>query len=126
MDANNMQKKLSLRATRDPNHRFEDLYGLLDNPDWVETARRHVSRNKGKNTPGVDGMTMTTFEADLAANMLALRTALQAGTFTPDPVRRRILREVKPDGRMKERPLGIATITDRIVQEALRMILGYG
>jgi RNA-directed DNA polymerase len=123
MDANNVQKKLSLRATRDSNHRFEDLYGLLYNPDWLETARRHVSRNKGKNTPGVDGMTMMKFEADLAANMLALRTALKAGTFTPDPVRRRILREVKPDGRMKVRPLGIATITDRIVQEAMRMIL---
>lgn len=123
VDANNVQKKLSLRATQDPNHRFEDLYGLLYNPDWLETARRHVSRNKGRNTPGVDGMTMTKFVADLEANVLALRTALKAGTFNPDPVRRRILREVKPDGRLKERPLGIATITDRIVQEAMRMIL---
>ena len=79
MDANNVQKKLSLRATQDPNHRFEDLYGLLYNPDWLETARRHVSRNKGRNTPGVDGMTMTKFMADLEANVLALRTALKAG-----------------------------------------------
>ena len=123
VDANNAQKKLSLRATREPDHRFADLYGLLYNPEWLETARRHVSRNKGKNTPGVDGMTMTKFEADLETNMLALRAALKAGTFNPDPVRRRILREVKPDGRVKERPLGIVTITDRIVQEALRMIL---
>jgi hypothetical protein len=69
VDTNNVQKKLSLRATRDPHHRFEDLYGLLYTPDWLETARRHVSRNKGKNTPGVDGMTMTKFEADLEANM---------------------------------------------------------
>jgi RNA-directed DNA polymerase len=122
-DANNVQKKLSLRATRDPNHRFEDLYGLLYNPDWLEMACRHVSHNKGKNTPGVDGMTMTKFEANLEGNMLALRTALKAGTFRPDPVRRRILREVKAGGRIKERPLGIATITDRIVQEAVRMIL---
>jgi group II intron reverse transcriptase/maturase len=123
VDANNVQKKLSLRATRDPHHRFEDLYGLLYNPDWLEMARRHVSHNKGKNTPGVDGMTMTKFEANLEGNMLALRTALKAGTFRPDPVRRRILREVKAGGRIKERPLGIATITDRIVQEAVRMIL---
>jgi RNA-directed DNA polymerase len=97
VDANNAQKKLSLRATQDPDHRFEDLYGLLYNPDWLETARRHVSRNKGKNTPGVDGMTMTKFEANLEGNMMALRTTLKAGTFTPDPVRRRILREVKSD-----------------------------
>jgi RNA-directed DNA polymerase len=89
----------------------------------LETARQHVKGNKGRNTPGVDGMTMTKFEANLEGNMLALRTTLKAGTFTPDPVRRRILREVKPDGRVKERPLGIATITDRIVQEAVRMIL---
>jgi RNA-directed DNA polymerase len=123
VEAKNTQKKLSLRATRDSDHRFEDLYGLLYNPDWLETARQHVKDNKGRNTPGVDGMTMIKFEADLEANMVGLRTALKAGTFNPDPVRRRILREVKPDGRVKERPLGITTITDRIVQEAMRMIL---
>jgi hypothetical protein len=47
VDANNAQKKLSLRATREPDHRFADLYGLLYNPEWLETARRHVSRVSG-------------------------------------------------------------------------------
>ena len=123
VDANTVQKKRSLSAPRDPNHRFADLDGVLYNPDWLEMARRHVRHNKGKNTPGVDGMTMTKFEANLEGNMLALRTAWKAGTFRPDPVRRCILREVKAGGRLKERPLGIATITDRMVQEAVRMIL---
>jgi RNA-directed DNA polymerase len=123
VDTRNAQKKLSLRATENPDHRFDDLYGLLYNPDWLKTACRHVKRNKGRNTPGVDGMTMTKFEEELEENLGTLRMTLKAGTFTPDPVRRRIIREVKSGGRIKERPLGIATITDRIVQEALRMIL---
>ena len=123
VDARNAQKKLSLRATENPDHRFGDLYGLLYNPDWLKTACRHVKRNKGRNTPGVDGMTMTKFEEELEENLETLRMTLKARAFTPDPVRRRIIREVKSGGRIKERPLGIATITDRIVQEALRMIL---
>src|SRR5918999_438433 len=43
--------------------------------------------------------------------------------FEPQPVRRTYIQEIKPGGRMKMRPLGIPDIQDRIVQEALRMVL---
>jgi RNA-directed DNA polymerase len=52
-----------------------------------------------------------------------LREDLKKGRFEPQPVRRTYIREVKPGGRIKMRPLGIPDIQDRIVQEALRMVL---
>jgi RNA-directed DNA polymerase len=66
---------------------------------------------------------MKVFEEDLEKNLQKLGESLKAGKFEPLPVRRRTIKEVKADGRTKERPLGIPTIQDRIVQEALRMIL---
>jgi hypothetical protein len=68
-------------------------------------------------------VTMTDFEEDLEDNLKGLREAIKSGRFEPHPVRRTYIREVKAGGRIKMRPLGIPEICDRIVQEALRMIL---
>jgi retron-type reverse transcriptase len=59
----------------------------------------------------------------LEGNLKRLREDLKAEEFEPQPVRRTYIREVKAGGRVKMRPLGIPAIRDRIVQEALRMIL---
>jgi group II intron reverse transcriptase/maturase len=66
---------------------------------------------------------MKDFDQELERNLQFLKEDLKAGRFEPLPVRRRYITETKPDGKRKERPLGIPTIRDRIVQEALRMIL---
>jgi RNA-directed DNA polymerase len=118
-----LQRKISQRATQAPSHRFEDLYSLLYNWDWLSEAQRHVRQNTGSKTAGVDGITMRGFEERLEANLRTLQKALRAGTFDPLPVRRRTIQEVKKSGRIKHRRLGIPTIQDRIVQEAIRMIL---
>ena len=123
MDVSERQRKLSLRAEKEPEHKFGSLYSLLYNEDWLRTAYAHVRQNAGTQTAGCDGMQMRTWEEHLDRNQQKLRTDLKAVTFEPCPVRRVHLWERKPDGRMKARPLGIATIRDRIVQEALRMIL---
>jgi RNA-directed DNA polymerase len=117
------QKRLSLMVVTERDIRFHDLYGLLYNPDWLLTAHGHVKQNAGSKTAGCDGITMKDFDENFEENFQALRRDLKAGTFEPLPVRRRTITEVKYDGRTKERPLGIPTINDRIVQEALRMIL---
>jgi RNA-directed DNA polymerase len=117
------QKRLSLMVVTDGSIRFHDLYGLLYNPDWLFAAYRHVKQNAGSKTAGCDGITMKDFEEKLEDNLQELRETLKSGMFEPLPVRRRTIRETKSDGRIKERPLGIPTIQDRIVQEALRMIL---
>jgi len=62
---------------------------------------------------------MSNFNGDVDGNIKRLREALKAKTFEPMPVRRVYI----PKANGKKRPLGIPTIDDRIVQEALRMIL---
>ena len=123
MQVGEMQKKLSVRAEKEPDHRFGDLYSLLYHDTWIRAAHAKVNRNNGRNTPGIDGETMARFNENLERNLGELKEQLKTETFEPLPVRRKILRERKRDGRMKLRPLGIPAIRDRIVQETLRMIL---
>jgi retron-type reverse transcriptase len=115
-----MQKKLSQWATEDPSKRFVDLYSLLCNETWLRVAANKALRNKGAETAGIDGRTKSNFLADFDGNIAQLSTLLKAKTFEPVPVKRVYI--PKPNSE-KKRPLGIPTLLDRIVQEALRMIL---
>ncbi|HJY83301.1 MAG TPA: group II intron reverse transcriptase/maturase [Candidatus Binatia bacterium] len=123
MDVGELQRKLSQRATAEPQHRFGDLYALLTHRDWLAQAYQHIRSNTGSGTPGVDGETRRSFEANLDSNLESLRQELKARTFRPLPVRRVTITEQKADGRLKQRRLGIPALRDRIVQEGLRMIL---
>ncbi len=115
-----MQRKLSQWATDDPTKRFVDLHSLLCNEVWLRVAHHSVNTNKGRETAGIDGMTMSNFNGDLEGNLKRLQEALKAKTFEPLPVRRVYIPKASSD---KKRPLGIPILLDRIVQEALRMIL---
>lgn len=119
MNVSEKQRRLSLTAEGDGNYRFSDIFSLLYNADWLSTAHGNVSQNRGSMTAGCDGITMKDFDENFQKNLEALRQDLKAGTFEPYPVRRVSI--PKPDGR--PRPLGIPSIRDRIVQEALRMAL---
>ena len=119
MKVNEMQKKLSEKAEEAPEHRFENLYSLLCNGEWLRAAHTHVNTNAGRETPGIDGVAMRTFNENLEDNLGKLREQLKAKVFEPLPVRRVYI----PKANGKRRPLGIPAIVDRIVQEALRMIL---
>lgn len=119
MNVGEMQRLLSLKAEQDPGHRFDDLYSLLCHQDWLRLAHAYVEQNAGSKTAGCDGIDMEYFNEDLEGNLQALHEALKAGTFEAKPVRRVYIPKAK--GGM--RPLGIPSIRDRIVQEALRMAL---
>jgi len=119
MNIGEMQRVLSLKAERAPNHKFDDLFSLICREDWLRLAHDHVKQNAGSKTAGCDGIDMSEFDADLDANLEKLRVALQLETFVPCPVRRVYI----PKTSGKVRPLGIPTIRDRIVQEAVRMAL---
>jgi len=123
MNVGDMQKKLSRWAEQDRTKRFYHLFDLLHQDDWIRTAQEHVKRNAGSRTAGCDGVTMKDFERDLEGNLTRLREALKRERFELRPVRRTYIEEVKAGGRIKRRPLGIPEIQDRIVQEALRMVL---
>ena len=123
MDVGETQKKLSRWAEQEGTHRFYDLYHLPYHGDWLRTAYRHVRKNAGSQTAGCDGVNMRHFEENLARQLESLQEELKTGRFEPRPVRRTYIREVKPGGRIKRRPLGIPALRDRIVQEALRMML---
>lgn len=119
MNVGEMQRKLSLWAEKDKHHRCFDLYHLLYDKDWLRLAHDRVSQNAGSVTAGCDGITMKDFDENLEGNLEELTKDLKAETFEPYPVRRVYI----PKSNGKVRPLGIPSIKDRIVQEALRMIL---
>jgi len=90
--------------------------------DVLETAVATVARRKGRNTPGVDGVTMDQIvnaEGGTAALLAAVREELAAKTYRPQAVKRVYI--AKANGKL--RPLGIPTIRDRVVQTAVLLIL---
>jgi len=118
MDVDKMQKKLA-SWSQDQDFKFDDIYNLLYDKNWLHQAYRSVEENSGARTAGIDQQTMDDFEENLDENLKGLQKSLKSRTYSPDPVRRTYI----PKGDDEERPLGIPTIEDRIVQEALRMVL---
>ena len=103
MDIGEMQKRLSLKAEQQPDHRFDDLFSLICREDWLMLAHDHVAGNAGSQTAGCDGINLRVFDEDLGDNLKELRESLEEGTFRPSPVRRVFI--PKSGGRL--RPLGI-------------------
>jgi len=105
------------------NERYHDkfkrhsLSGQLMDIEHLDAAWRKVRANRGSG--GIDGETIESFEARKDARLAEIRTQLKERRYKPQPVRRVFI--PKPDGR--QRPLGIPTIRDRVVQQALKEIL---
>jgi RNA-directed DNA polymerase len=118
-----MQAKLHRWAAADPGHRFDDLFNFVYDPATLIVAFDRVAGNRGANTAGVDGLTVADVEQTVGVSGFLddIRTQLKAGTFRPLPVRERKI--PKPGGSGKVRKLGIPTITDRVVQAALKLVL---
>ena len=83
----------------------------------LKRALERVKRNKG--APGIDGMTVDELGAHLKANWPSIRAQLVAGTYQPKPVLR--VEIPKPDGR--KRQLGIPTVVDRFIQQAVAQVV---
>ncbi len=113
------QAKLAKRAVEYPEHRFKNLYQLLHWQVWIEYAANQVLARSGSLTAGVDRTTRHNFKEDYEGHIANIISLLKSKTYNPQPVRRTFI----PKGNGKKRPLGIPVLYDRIVQEALRMIL---
>jgi RNA-directed DNA polymerase len=83
----------------------------------MQKALRRVEQNKG--APGVDGMVTSQLRGYLKRHLEKIKTALLDGTYKPFPVRRKEIK--KPDGGI--RLLGIPTVLDRFIQQAIAQIL---
>ena len=95
-------------------------YSLIDKvfaPDTLELAWTKVEANKG--AAGVDGQSVDRFAAKAEVYLSELATALREDSYRPQAVRR--VEIPKDDGRT--RPLGIPTVKDRIVQQAVRLVI---
>jgi RNA-directed DNA polymerase len=116
-----IQAKLHRWAGDDPHRRFDDLFNLVADPAFLLVAWDRVRGNKGARTAGVDGRTAESIAVRTGVGEFldALRVSLRDRSFRPLPVRERMI----PKSGGKLRRLGIATITDRVVQASLKLVL---
>ncbi len=95
-------------------------HSLIDKvyaPQTLREAWQRVKANRG--AAGIDRMSIECFEAKATCYLAELEQALREGSYQPEPVRRVHI----PKGKGKTRPLGIATVKDRVVQTALKLVL---
>ena len=90
-----------------------DILGRILNKDNLNRAYKRVKANKG--APGIDGMTIEDALSWLKENQHELIEKIRSGHYTPSPVRRKEI--PKSDGGVRK--LGIPTVTDRIIQQAI-------
>lgn len=113
-----LQNKLYLTAKKCDSRRFHALYDKVHRDDVLMEAWKRVKANKGSS--GVDGIKIEDIEErGIEKYLTEIKSELMNGKYKPSPVKRVMI--PKPDG--SERPLGIPTVKDRIVQMATKIAI---
>lgn len=108
--------KLQENSKKNHDEVFTRLYRYLLRPDIYYVAYQHLYSNKGAGTKGITDDTADGFSEIYIENIIE---ALKNEMYQPKPVRRTYIK--KSNGKM--RPLGLPVFTDKLIQEAIRMIL---
>jgi RNA-directed DNA polymerase len=116
-----MQTKLHHWAARDSGRRFDDLFNLVYDPAFLMVAWERVAQNKGAQTPGIDRASVAWIESRIGVEVFLqdIRAQLRGRLFQPVAVRQVMI--PKPSGTLRR--LGIPTVTDRVVQATLKLVL---
>jgi RNA-directed DNA polymerase len=113
-----LQNRLWVAAKQSPERRFHALYDRIWRSDVLQEAWKRVKRNRG--SAGLDAQTIAEVEELGVDRFLeSIGNELRAGEYRPSATLRRYI--PKADG--KQRPLGIPTVRDRVVQMAAKLVL---
>jgi retron-type reverse transcriptase len=108
---------LNKLAKEDPTRRFNRLYRLLRQEQFLMLAKERIAHNKGANTAGVDGQIMDDVTPE---DIVQLSQELASNSYQPQPVQRRYIPKRNSD---KSRPLGLPPARDKIIQSGVALIL---
>jgi group II intron reverse transcriptase/maturase len=115
-----LQRQLWVCAKRSRARRFHALYDRICRSDVLQEAWKRVKKNRG--SAGVDEVTLKAIEEYGVSRFLGeTEGRLRAGRYRPQPVKRRYIS--KGIGKQGQRPLGIPTVRDRVVQMATKLMI---
>jgi len=106
-----------------PFRKFDDLYSLLYNETLLIQTYGNIQRNKGSLTPGISNETVDSMSLK---KIKGIAMKIKSGKFKFAPIRRKFIKKMKiykPGMKIKYKPLGIPNFDNRIIQEAIRIIL---
>jgi len=115
-----LRKRLYIKAKQEPKYRFYTLYDRIYRPDVLAAAWDLVAANNG--APGVDGVSIEEVREapqGIEGYLSGIHETLKAKRYQPQAVRR----EMIPKANGGQRPLGIPTVRDRIIQTAAKLVL---
>jgi RNA-directed DNA polymerase len=114
-----MQNKLAIWSTEDKERKFDRLLRMIADRSWLQEAARVTLASSGAKTPGIDGVDKLAMVQNLQDELETIHYELLGGGYQPQPARRVYI----PKANGKQRPLGIPTLRDRIVQRAMLMAM---
>ncbi len=118
-----VQHKLYQWSRNNPTSCYRELWNWVTDHHNLRCAWRNIASNKGSRTAGIDGMTVSKIRGGQGSEafLAKLRDDLRTGRYRPSPCRRKLIPKPRQPG--KFRPLGIPTVTDRVVQGAVKQLL---